>query len=374
MKLGVDALRLGGQRLGIGRYIEYLVKYWAKMAQTSDHIILYLRDPLGKHDLPLTEAFQLELVQPRLTGLLWQNLFLSRQAHVSGVDVLFGPSYTVPLTYRGRCVVATHSLNEAQSEAHSWWYHLTYAPLYRMSARKADCVIVPSQSTKNEVQVHYGIPADRIAVVPEGAPDSFRPIKDEALLRATREKYLGKDRPYILFVGKLSQRRNIPILMKAFAVVKKREKIPHSLLLFGPNHLGLPLEQLATDLGITDSFVQTDGRVANHDEVAAVYNAADLYVSSSSYEGFSLTVVEAMACGLPVIATRRAALAEIADGYALLVDDPAVEAFSDAIARVLGDRELQAELRAKSLERARVYRWENTARGTWEVLRQVAEK
>ena len=93
---------------------------------------------------------------------------------------------------------------------------------------KADRVIVPSQSTKKDLQIHYGIPADKITIVPEGAPDSFRPIADEALLRATRHRWLGEDRPYILFVGKMSQRRNIPLLMKAFAVVKKREKIPIS--------------------------------------------------------------------------------------------------------------------------------------------------
>jgi len=370
MKLGINARRLAGQRLGIGRYIEYLLRYWNKTASSCDSFHLYLQKPLVHNDLHLSEAFKVQILQPGLTGFLWENFVLPREAKES--DVLFCPSYTMPLAYRGRCVVATHSVNEVQSGTHPWWYRFTYTPWYRLSAQKADRVIVPSQSTKSDLQRTYGIPADKIDVVPEGADDAFRPVEDQALLRQTRERYFGSDRPYILFVGKLSERRNIPILMAAFSRVKKRHRIPHGLLLVGPNHLGLPLAQLAKDLDIQDSFVQTDGKFGTHQEIVPIYSAADLYVYPSSYDGFSLTLVEAMACGLPVITTNRAAIAEIAAGHAMQVDEPTVDALSEAIARVLLDHELKEDLRAKSLKRARSFRLEDTARRTLEILRQVA--
>jgi len=354
----------------MGRYIEYLLKYWEEMSLPSDRFTLYIREPLGKNGPHLSKAFTSELLQPKLTGLLWENLLLPR--HAREVDVLFGPSYTVPLAYRGRCVVAIHSLNEAQPGTHPWWYGLTYSPLYRLSAQHAHTVIVPSQSVKQDMQEHYGIATDKIEVVPLGVDDSFRPIEDVDLLRSTRQRYLGTDQPYILLVDKLSERRNIPLLLEAFAVLKKRHKIPHRLLLFGPNHLNLPLERMASELGISDSVVQTDGLVTEHWELVPIYNAADLYVLPSSYEGFSLPILEAMACGIPVLTTNRAALAEIASGYALLVDDLTVEALSDAMARALNDPQLRQHLRARGLERARSFRWEDTARRTLELLRKVA--
>jgi glycosyltransferase involved in cell wall biosynthesis len=368
----MNAWRLTGQRLGIGRYIEYLLKNWNRMLLPPDNVILYVPKHLSENDLKLSEVFRMKVLPPRLSAVLWENLLLPR--HANELDVLFCPSYTMPLAYRGRCVVATHSINEVERGTHSRWYNLTRSLINRMSAQKADKVIVPSQSVKQDIQEHYGISANKIEIVPEGVDDSFEPIKDEELLRSTRERYLGADKPYILFVGKPSQRRNIPLLIKAFADLKKRENIPHSLLLLGPNHRDHSYEQMTRELSISDSVVQTNPRFTDHRDIVATYSAADLYVFPSAYEGFSLTTVEAMACGVPVVTTKRGALAEIAGGAALIVDDLTVEALSDAMARVLSDRELQEDLRVKSLERARSFRWKDTARRTLEVIQQVAQE
>jgi glycosyltransferase involved in cell wall biosynthesis len=129
---------------------------------------------------------------------------------------------------------------------------------------------------------------------------------------------------------------------------------------------------MARDLGISDSVVQTDGKVDDHREVVAVYNAADVYVYPSSYDGFSLTVVEAMACGVPVIMADRAALREIASGgSALLISEPTVDELSRAIEQVLFDRDLRQQLSRRGIERARSLTLRETARGTLEVLRKV---
>jgi len=270
--------------------------------------------------------------------------------------------------------VAIHSVNEVQTGTHPWWYSLTYTQRYKLSAVRADRVIVPSQSTKEDMLEHYRIPAEKIVIVPQGADDSFRPLNDEEKNRSTRIRHLSADRPYILWVGKLSQRRNIPLLLEAFSILKKRHRIPHVLLLMGPNHLGVPLDQLVEELDIAGSVVQSDGKFPDHSELISIYNAADLYVNASLYEGFSMTLVEAMACGLPVIVSNRAALAEIAGGFGYMIDEPDAEAFAEAIYQVLSDTELNQSLRAKSLERARSYRWEGFARDTLEILRQVAVK
>jgi glycosyltransferase involved in cell wall biosynthesis len=371
MRLGVNARRLAGQRLGIGRYIEYMMKYWDTMLTPAERVTLYVQEPLHEQPLDLSGAFNVKALGPRLTGSVWENLVLPSRA--GELDVLFGPAYTIPLAYPGRTVVATHSINEVDASAHPWWYRVTYTPWYRLSARKADRVIVPSESTRSDVVEHYGIPAENIDVVPEGVDDSFQPLEDEELNRATRNQYFDGGRPYVLFVGKASQRRNIPTLIAAIGQLRKQHNIPHGLLLVGPNVLDLPLAQLAQEHGIADRFVQTDGRFDSHRELIAIYNAADVYAYPSTYDGFSLTTVEAMACGIPVVGVNRAAIREIAGGCAVLLDELNVDTLADGIYRVLTDTTLRQDLRSKALERARTLRWSNTAQQTLDVLRRVAQ-
>jgi glycosyltransferase involved in cell wall biosynthesis len=369
MRFGMDAQRLGGQRLGVARYIEYLVKNWSSMLEPSDHFTLYLRDPIARESLPGSGSFELRTLRPRLSGQLWQNLVLPRSARSD--DVLFCPSYSMPLGYRARCVLAIHSVNEVAEGTHPWWYRLRYMEIFRRSARRADRVIVPSHSTAADLQAAYDVPAERIETIWLGADAAFRPTNDETRAREVRTRYFGADRPFILFVGKLSQRRNIPVLLEALALLKARRDVPHGLLLVGPNHLGLPLDPLARKLGVADDVVQTDGRFDSHQQLVDIYNAADLFVHPSSYEGFCLPLVEALSCGVPVVTVNRSALGEIAADAALTIEEPAVEALADAMERAIFDEQLRAELRRKGPDRAESFRWPETARRTLSVLREV---
>lgn len=368
MTFGTNAQRLMGQRLGVGRYLEYLIKHWSRLLSGSETMVLYSRDRLDTSGLPLNHAFRLEQPGPKLTNLLWEQQILAARAHV---DVLFGPAYRLPLAYRGPTVVATHSVNETQPGAHPWWYFV-YQQLYQRSARKAHFVIVPSESTKTDVQRVYGIPAEKIEVVPQGANDEFRPLNQPERESETRRRLLGEDRPYVLFVGKLSQRRNIPLLISAFAAMKKRTGLPHHLLLFGPNHLQIPIGEIAARDGIADSVLQTDGKVASHEELVDVYNAADVFVHPSSYEGWSMTTMEALACGTAVVAMNRGGLGEVAAGHALMVDEPAISPLAEAIAQVLTEPVLRRELQRKARLRGSAFTWEDTSRRTLEVIRRAA--
>lgn len=370
MRLGVNARRLAGQRLGVARYIEHLAKDWAQMLEPDEESILFLREPLDPDDLP--ERHERRVLRSRFDGILWENLVLGRAARSEGLDVLFCPGYTAPATYRERTVVAIHSANEAEAGADPWWYRFTYTPIYKSSARRAARVILPSHSTLEDIRALYRIPEEKLVVVHLGADEAFRPIDQEEKLRDVRREYVGGDRPFAVFVGKLSQRRNIPLLIEAFAEAKRRTGMPHALLLFGPNHLHLPLERLAFEHGVADSVVQVDGEVPSHDRLALVYNAADLFVSASAYEGFSLPLVEALACGTPSVVTNRGALGEIADGAALLVDELSTSALADAIERGVSDESLRSELRTRGPERAQAFTSREAARRTLDVLREVA--
>jgi glycosyltransferase involved in cell wall biosynthesis len=370
MHIGVSGWRLSGQRLGVARYTEYLLKHWNALLNRDEQVTVYANQPLEKNFLGLSDQFTVQVIQPKLTNALWENFLLPR--HAMRTDVLFGPTYTLPILYRGKCVVANHSVDEARKGIWPWSYKFHYGGKYRLSASRADVVIANSKSVKERIHSLYRIPDEKIEVIWLGADAEFRPLDDDNLNKRTREKYLGTNKPYILFVGGLSRRRNVPMLMRAFSTLKKQEKIPHHLLLVGPNRSGVPLAKLASELGITDCVVQTDGHFKCHTELVPIYNAADVFVLPSLTEGFSLTLAEALACGTPVITTNQAALGEVANGYALTLDEPQEDALKDAIHQVISDNALRQRLRERGLDRARGLRWDLTARRTLEVLRRVA--
>ena len=269
-----------------------------------------------------------------MSGIPWEILRLGRAA--ADHDVLFCPAYTGPVRYRGQIVVATHSVNETEPAAHGWLYRQTYSRLYRYCARHADAVIVPGERTRRAVLEYYGVPGERLHIVHQGADDAFHPIDDPALLTATRTRFFGTDRPYLLFVGKGSKRRNIPMLVEAFARLRHEGGWPHGLLLFGPYQGDLPLEKLLSDLGVEKDVVQTPGVVEHHSDLAPIYAAADIFIHPSENEGWSMTTTEALASGTPVIAADRGGLGEVARGHAYMIE-PTVDALVDSIRTVLSD-------------------------------------
>jgi glycosyltransferase involved in cell wall biosynthesis len=287
--------------------------------------------------------------------------------------VLFCPAYTAPVVYPGPLVVATHSVNETEPAAHGWLYRQTYSRLHRYNARQADAVIVPGERTRKVVAQYYGVPDDRLHIVHQGADDAFHPIDDEALLSATRKRFFGNDRPYLLFVGKGSPRRNIPMLVEAFAQLRQEGRWPHGLLLFGPYKGDVPLERLLSDLGVEKDVVQTPGIVEHHSDLAPIYAAADIFIHPSENEGWSMTTTEALASGTPVIAADRGGLGEVARGHAYMIE-PTVDALTDAIRIVLSDDSLRADLSRKARERGAALRWDKIALQTLDVIRDVGNR
>lgn len=357
-------------RLGVARYTEYLIKEWSSMMTPPDEIVVFMHsqtnDEWPGSNVPVTK----KILPPKLTNALWENIWLPWQAN--NIDVLFGPTYTLPLLYSGKSVVSIHSVDEAVEGIYSLRYYLTYKQKYRLSCKTADIVITNAHSTKERIISEYGIPEEKIRVIWLGVDDKFTCMNDQKMNSETRIKYFGKDVPYILMVGGLSKRRNIPALMESFSIVRKREDLPHHLFLVGPNRAGLDLDYLAEKFGITDCFRQIDGKITTHDELIPIYNAAELYVLPSFTEGFSLTLAEAMACGLPVITSNSSSLGEVANGYGYTLDKPDdIEELTHAISSILTDEKLKSNLKQKSLERASSLRWSTTAKKTLDVLREL---
>lgn len=371
MRIAFNAQRMAGQRFGVGRYVEYMIRHWSQMLAPDDKLTIFLRKPLkGFGDLgPQVEQ---RVLGPDMSGLPWETLVLRRPA--AEHDVLFCPAYSAPLCFRGRLVVANHSVNETEPDAHDWLYRQTYARLYRHCARVADAVIVPGEKVRAAVAQHYRVPDEKLHIVHQGTSADFVPTTDEALLSRTRQGFFGHDRPYLLFVGKGSQRRNIPMLVTAYAKLRREAGIPHGLVLFGPYLGDPPIEELARSLGVGDDVVRTDGVIAEHRDIVPVYGAASIFVQPSENEGWSMTTVEALACGVPVIASNRGGLAETTGGQALLLDRPNVDSLAAAILSVLNDDALRADLSRRAVERGRALRWDVLARQTLDIVKAAGAR
>ncbi len=176
----------------------------------------------------------------------------------------------------------------------------------------------------------------------------------------------------ILGVGRLSARRNLPNLLAAFAALKRERALPHKLVLIGTALAGMVIEPTIAKLGLGPHVVQI-GYLA-HEEIALAYNACALFVYPTAYEGFGMPVLEALACGAPVVALNRTSVPEFAEGVASLLSDGEVETLRRGIERLLTDTESREQLRRDGPERAAAYDWEIVTRRYLELMLTVTHR
>ena len=229
-------------------------------------------------------------------------------------------------------------------------------------------MITGSESTRQDVIALCGVPAERVVTIPDGVTGAFCPADPQAVAEFRRRKGLP-DR-FILFLGTLEPRKNVVRLLDAYAAWRRVSREPVSLVVAGGK--GWFYETIfarAAELGLGDAVI-FPGFVPG-DELPWWYRAAELFVYPSLFEGFGLPPLEAMACGTPTITSNVSSLPEVAGSAALLVDPEDTAGLTDAIARVLSDPALAAELRAAGPRQAARFPWSRTAAETAQVYRQV---
>jgi glycosyltransferase involved in cell wall biosynthesis len=243
----------------------------------------------------------------------------------------------------------------------------------RLFAKHAQAIIAVSQQTKQDLIELYQTPATKIHVIYQGIDPSFVPANAEEIQRVQARYSLpaadGSHRPYLLMLGTLEPRKNHLTAMKALARLKA-VGLPHALLIAGgEGWLFAPIRQQVAALGL-ENDVHFTGYVPAED-LAPLYGGATCVLQPSLYEGFGFPVLEAMACGAPVICSNVSSLPEAAGDAALLVDPLDDAALAAAVQRVLGETGLAAALRRKGLAHAAGFRWERCAAETVELYRQV---
>jgi glycosyltransferase involved in cell wall biosynthesis len=243
--------------------------------------------------------------------------------------------------------------------------------MFYLVTRKADRIMAVSEFTKQQIVEHFAIPPSKVSVVYLGVNDHFRPHdREETVLHVS--SLLGLERPYILFVGNLKPSKNVRTLIHAFAQMSRRPGFDHQLLILGDDRKWKQsLVNEIGNLGIDDRVLFVPH--VSYEDLPWVYGAAEILAVPSLIEGFGLPVLEAMACGTPVVCSRAASLPEVAGNAAEYFEPASADDLAAALERILGSRELQETLRRKGLERVKLFPWHECARRTLEVYRGVLQ-
>ena len=365
MHIAFDGTTLRPGRTGVGYYTEHLLRHLA--AEVDDQVTVVSNQPI-ETTRPLDRTVRTVVNGSWAPRLVWMQTHAPRVLRRIRADVVHFTNGMVPIAMPVPTVVTIHDMSlTLYPSFHPLRRVLLNRPLMNLAARRADAIITVSDAARRDIVRLYGVETSRVHVVHEAAAPSFRLIHDRGELMRVRRRYGLADR-FILYVGTIEPRKNLPKLLEAFARRRVVGDLPHQLVCAGPyGWLSRDVEAQIDRLRVRDA-VKFTGYVP-FDDLPAIYNLAEMFVFPSVYEGFGLPVVEAMACGTPVVTGPVAALDEVAGDAAARFSPLDVEALGDGLVTLAGDRDRRMHLARRGLERARTFSWQRAACETLKVYR-----
>ncbi|GMU94365.1 MAG: glycosyl transferase [Candidatus Hydrogenedentota bacterium] len=383
MKIGFDISPLTRRRSGVGNYCHHLLKALLGLDETLEV------KGLAVCTRPLDLAvFRSNLKSTHLPvptrAMYWMWSALGRpnaDSLLGGVDVYHATNYFLPPTRRAKRVLTIHDVSFRKCPEYcSPKIVGVFSSRVAGFARESDAVLADSESTRKDIIELLEVPGERVHAVHLAADERFRPVRLSEARREVREAF-GIDGPYVLFVGTVEIRKNIAGLVEAFDRIKR--EVPHRLVVAGA--LGWNIERdlmgrlLASRATIVEPAAgQSLGpdrlvylEYVSDDHLPALYGAADAFVFPSFYEGFGLPVLEAMACGCPVITSTNSSLPEVGGDAAEYCEANDVESIANVMRHVLDNRALRDQMSQRGLARAAAFSWRATAEQTLAVYRSV---
>src|ERR1700716_973767 len=364
MRIAIDYSAAVNQRAGVGRLVRNQVLALAEVDRENDYRLVYARPNRGSvPQFPRARNFSRHEVgvRERWLTILWHRAQLPVPADwfTGPVDIYHSPDFVLPPLRHARGILTVHDLaflmRPECADARLRAYLEDVVP---RSVQRADFIIADSENTRNDLVVLLGVQPNSIAVVPGGVEERFAPVlAADQLQRARRHLGVG-DAPFVLAIGVIEPRKNLNRLMDAFLTLKQRGKVPPDLKLVlagGKGWLFDGIFQHHAESPVRDDILMP-GFVPD-EMLPAIYSAAEVLAFPSLYQGFGLPILEAMACGTPVVASRASCLPEVAEGAALMLEPTNVEGLSSALEQLLTDAEQRARLIERGRQRAGKYTW-----------------
>ncbi|TAJ23992.1 MAG: glycosyltransferase family 1 protein [Nitrospirae bacterium] len=361
VRIAIAAWHLRDFNVGLGRYGRALIEAIGRVDRENHYEILMPDDSCR---FPARPNMRYRLIRfPIFKRRFWEQVApLLSGSH----DLLHLPYDSCVAWKRGKLVVTIHDVKPLLFGSPSQGRNVNSMVerfLVRDKWGRIDHVLTDSHCSRRDIVGRLGVREERVTVVYPGVePERFCPAKSGPV-------GLGSGRPYVLCVAGADPTKNVGALVEAFAKLPLPIRGAHDLVLAGDFRRRVDLHEQVKRTGIEKQTVFTG--VVSDDRLIELYQQAVLFVFPSLYEGFGFPVLEAMACGCPVISSNASSLPEVAGDAALLVDPTDVEGLSGLMKRVLTDGELRRDLRARGLDRAAEFSWDRTARETIAVYRRV---
>ncbi len=358
------------------------LKYRTGIEEYSYQVIRHLRDVLIEDKVRLYVRKKLRFRQGRLVFVypeidfslpdnwelrgiwaprFWTQIGLSLEMFFRPVDTLFVPAHTLPLIGGKRNVVTVHGLEyEVSKESYGFWERLYMRYSIRYSCWEADAVIAVSENTKQDLMRLYRTPEERIRVVYEGYQDSEK----FQIQNFKKEDKVHEIKPYLLFVGRLEERKNVYRIVEAFEILKERCQMPHQLVLVGKPGFGYSAIKIKMEKSKWKNEMQEMGYVTQEEKQSLLQNAR-AFIFPSLYEGFGLPILEAQSYGVPVVTSCLSSLPEVGGEGALYADpyNPTDIAEKLYQALTLTD-EAKIVLQEKMKTNLKQFSWESCAQST----------
>lgn len=356
-RIGINAHLLSGEagyrRAGIHRYIAQILHHLPREESGPKYVVYtnQRKELAGRADVTAVSTWL--PTQRRLARILWEQIIWPWQAHRHRLDLLHSMAFVTPLFSPIPAVVTVFDLSFMHKPESFPSVQRNYlATQTRRSCRRARRVITISQSARDDVHRFFDVPLSRIDVIYPGVDEQYRPATAAQIDAFRRRK--GLPSRYILHVGTLQPRKNLPRLVEAFS--RLADTAVHLVFVGGKGWLYEEIFQRVAALNLTDR-VHFAG-YAPDEELPLWYAAADLFVFPSVYEGFGMPVVEAMACGAPVLAANAASIPEAVGSAGQLFDPHDVDDLARRMANVLNNDALSATMRQRGFQQAQQFSWQ----------------
>ncbi len=386
MRIGIDNISPGEatSRQGPGgmrAYLQSLLECFALQSPQHQYLLFTpdWADPLLDELPPNVEVVTLPGVPiNRANRIMYQQTAFPAALNRHRLDVFFATATVAPLACRSPVVLAVQFTQFYQWPNAYGRFRTAYLKLMLpLSLRKARQSIIFTENAKDDLIRWTGVSPTKVQVVPHGLSNTLWHVAD--LPVSAPEHAIGASltggKPYILYISATYGYKNHDRLIRAFGLLKQRRTIPHVLLLVGSEVTVsfASLQAIAAEVGVAESVIFA-GRQASHDRVMATHLGATMAVVPTLYETFGFPVLEAMACGCPVVTSNCGSMAELAGESAILVDPYDIESISNGMAQLLQDSELRQSLIEQGRKRASVFTWEQSAALTLQVLERAAHK
>ncbi|MGE3270865.1 MAG: glycosyltransferase family 4 protein [Chloroflexota bacterium] len=377
LRIAIDYTSAVNQNAGIGRFVRSLVQSVVKQDTTDSFLLMHATPNPGRvptYPPGANVTRRVLRVNERWMNILWHRLQVPLPADwlTGPVDLFHSPDFVLPPVRAARSILTVHDLAfllyPECADASLRAYLERTVP---RSVQRADYVVADSENTRNDVVCLLGVPPERVTVVPGGVDPSFKPVTDPARLAQFRQSIgLDETTPYILFVGVIEPRKNLVGLIEAFNVLKGRRPLPHKLVVVGRRGWLSESTMERAERSPYSSDIIFPGFIPD-EELATLYSAAETFAFPSHYEGFGLPVLEAMACGVPVVASRASSLPEVVGDAGMQVDPDDTERLASALELLALNPEMRSDFSARGLERAATFSWDAAAQVMLDVYRRV---